>query len=252
MSYDRLHDLVRLVHTLMVKSRPMKAIRLLVLGLFTFACLLGASRADDLTASVVAELQWRDANTLSDVSYLVKETTKDNTIEYRTHVLKNEAQRHTLLSVNGKAATEKEAAVFAKERDTMSDAKPKDDDKDGLLALIKPGSISYVSETDTTALFSFVAVMDFDGKIIEMDGKLSYDLKGCYVDTFSIQNRDTFKPDSKVKIKTFIMSMEFVRNEELGHVVPTLMFTKVKGTAMLVVGIDEEAKVSISDYRRET
>jgi len=247
----------------------------LIALLLCFAPQLRANPAKDISRAALADLQWRSDHPLRNVSYLVTEKSDKKTLVFRVLQLDNMDTRHTLLSINGKPASEKEAASFAKKRNKYSEtteehnqaaderSTKEDSGKDGgkggsvdmnsLLSLIEPDSLILEKSDEDRAVFSFICMMDMGGKDkVKMNGSLSYDRKRSFVDSFGIKNAAPFKPDFKVKLDKFEMNFEFARNEELDQIVPSRLHSHIKGNAFLLMSFDEEASAVFNDFRKES
>ena len=83
-----------------------------------------------------------------------------------------------------------------------------------------------------------------------VEGRLEVAKDGHYVRAVSLRNLETIKPGKGTKLEVFDTRLEFAPSPDGSAVLPVFVYAKVKGRALLVIGIDEEQTVQFSDYRR--
>ena len=156
-----------------------------------------------------------------------------------------------LLSVDGREPSSDEREEFLSE---MARGRGEDDDdEDETRAMVSPGSVELIDETDERWLFNFSPLPDSDEetKFMEaVEGRLEVAKDGHYVRQLHLRNLETIKPGKGVKLEVFDTRFEFAPSPDGNAVLPALVRAKVKGRAMLVIGIDEEETVEFSDYQR--
>lgn len=69
-----------------------------------------------------------------------------------------------------------------------------------------------------------------------------------HISSIRLHSDKPFKPHFTVKIKEFLTHLRFGRVAGHSQVVPLEAYVKVKARALMVKGIDEESKVTYSDY----
>ena len=161
-------------------------------------------------------------------------------------------QAWELLTVDGREPTSDELEDFLSER-SRERGEDDDDEEDETRSMVSPGSVELIDETDERWLFNFSPLADSDEErqfMEAVEGRLEVVKDGHYVSKIRLRNLKTIKPGKGVKLKVFDTSFEFAPARDGSAVLPARVFAKVKGRAMLVVGIDEERTVEFSDYLR--
>jgi hypothetical protein len=156
-----------------------------------------------------------------------------------------------LLTVNGREPSSDEREEFLSRR--TSERGEEDDDEDDARAMVSPGSVELIEETDERWLFNFRPKADNDEerKFMEaVEGELEVAKHGHYVRSLRLRNLETIRPGKGVKLEEFDTRFEFSLTPDGSAVLPALVRAKVKGRAMLVIGIDEEQTVEFRDYQR--
>ena len=156
-----------------------------------------------------------------------------------------------LLTVDGREPSSDEREEFLSDR--ARERGDDDGDEDENRSMVSPGSIELIDETDERWQFDFSPVADTDDERKFMDaveGRLEVAKDGHYVREIRLRNLRTIKPGKGVKLEVFDTRLEFAPSPDGGAALPARVHTKVKGRAMLVMGIDEEQTVEFSDYRR--
>jgi hypothetical protein len=156
-----------------------------------------------------------------------------------------------LLTVDGREPSSDELEDFLATR--ARERGDDEEDEDDTRSMVSPGSVELIDETDERWLFNFSPLADSEDerKFMEaVEGRLEVAKDGHYVRKLHLRNLETIKPGKGVKLKVFDTRFEFAPAPDGSAVLPALVRAKVKGRAMLVVGIDEEQTVEFSDYQR--
>lgn len=157
-----------------------------------------------------------------------------------------------LLTVDGREPTSDEREEFLSDR-SRERGEEAEEDEDETRSMVSPGSVELIDETDERWLFNFSPLADSDEErqfMEAVEGRLEVAKDGHYVRKIHLRNLETIKPGKGVKLKVFDTSFEFALARDGSAVLPARVRAKVKGRAMLVVGIDEEQTVEFSDYQR--
>ena len=164
-----------------------------------------------------------------------------------------DADRWTLLSIDGRAPTPEEARRYAerKQGDRHEDDQEDDGDID---AMVEPGSLALVEETDDYWLLRFVPTDDGDDdevgrKVMErMDGTAKIIKDGHYLEYIDIRNTRPIRPKAGVKMKQFLTLITFGPAVDGGPIVMQSMDVSIKLSAFLVVRVDETQSLRYSDF----
>jgi hypothetical protein len=220
---------------------------------FLFVSVLGAKPSpEELAQTVLADLTRRDALPFTPYAMHVEEKAGGKTLSYEVRAPSEFVRRHTLVASGGKAATPKDAADFAKERDTFEAPKP---DKgsiriEHLQELIDAGSLVFEKMDGAKALFRFTHEQPFSADVsVKLGGRLVYDTALGYVSHMELFSTAPFMPDSKAKVRDFTFALDFVMTEGSERVVPAAIHTHIAGRALLVISFDETAEILFSGYR---
>ena len=164
-----------------------------------------------------------------------------------------EADRWTLVSIDGRAPTEKESREYAerKRSEHRDDEQEEDRDIDGM---VDPGSLELVEETADYWLLRFVPTDDDDEdamgrEVMErMDGTVRIIKDGRYLEYLDIRNTEPIRPKVGVKMKKFLTRITFGPAVEGGPIVMRSMDVAINLSAFLVVRVDETESVRFSDF----
>jgi hypothetical protein len=169
-----------------------------------------------------------------------------------------EGQRWTLLSIDGREPTDKESARYAEDKED-EDFGDEDGDEDSgedndVDAMVKPGTLQLVEETDDYWLLSFVPTDDDEEdeigrKVLQhMNGTVKILKDGEYLEFIDIHNDKPIKPKIGVKMNKFLMRMTFGPAIDDGPVVMKSMDVAIKLRAFLVVSVNEAESIRFSDF----
>jgi hypothetical protein len=181
------------------------------------------------------------------------ETGSDGAFVGRFDPRKPDADRWTLLSIDGREPTPEEARRYAerKQGDRHEDDQEDDGDID---AMVEPGSLALVEETDDYWLLRFVPTDDGDDdevgrKVMErMDGTAKIIKNGHYLEYIDIRNTRPIRPKVGVKMKQFLTRITFGPAVDGGPIVMQSMDVSIKLSAFLVVRVDETQSLRYSDF----
>lgn len=164
-----------------------------------------------------------------------------------------EGERWLLLRIDGRAPTDEEAAEFADSRGDHHFG-DNDDDDDDAIDMVEPGTLRLVEETDDYWLLSFVPIDDDDDdevgrKVLEsMQGTVKIVKDGEYLAFIDIHNDKPIRPKFGVKMKRFVMRMDFGPVANDGPVVMKSMDFAIKLSAFVLIRVNEAESVAFSDF----
>lgn len=161
-----------------------------------------------------------------------------------------DGQRWVLRSIDDRDPSEDEVQEFLEQKEKNRESESNEDD-DGIGSIVAEGSLELVEETDAHWQFSFKPAAESDEERAFMefvDGTLQVTKDGHYVSEIQLQNSKPIKPGKGVKIQEFQTTMVFAPIAEGGPTAPQRIRTRVKGRAMLVIGIDETEVIEYSDF----
>lgn len=181
------------------------------------------------------------------------ETGSDGAFVGRYDPRRPDADRWTLLSIDGREPTPEEARRYAerKQGDRHEDEQEDDGDID---AMVEPGSLALVEETDEYWLLRFVPTDDEDDdevgrKVMErLDGTAKIIKDGHYLEYIDIRNTRPIRPKVGVKMKRFLTRITFGPAVDGGPIVMQSMDVSIKLSAFLVVRVDETQSLRYSDF----
>ncbi len=166
-----------------------------------------------------------------------------------------EAERWSLLSVDGREPTTEEIEEFLEEKDGergfMSGDEDDEEEDDGVRTMVEPGSLQLIEETSTHWLLRFVPEADDEDeeKFLEkLSGTVRIAKDGRHLEYIDISADKPVKPAVGVKIRNFNTRFEFSRTLDEGPIVPVAFRFRIKGRAFLAVGFDEAQMVEFSDF----
>jgi len=166
-----------------------------------------------------------------------------------------EDERWTLLTIDGRAPTDKESAEYAENNHHFGDGDSDDHDgDDNAIDMVEPGTLRLVEETDDYWLLSFVPTDDHDEddvgrKVLEsMQGTVKIIKDGEYLAYIDIHNEKPIRPRIGVKMKKFLMHMSFGPLTDDGPVVMRSMDFAIKLSAFVLVRVNEAESVAFSDF----
>ena len=168
---------------------------------------------------------------------------------------KPEDERWTLLTIDGRAPTDKESAEYAENDHHFGDGDSDDDDDDNAIDMVEPGTLQLVEETDDYWLLSFVPTDDDDDdddvgrKVLEsMQGTVKIIKDGQYLAYIDIHNEKPIRPQIGVKMKKFLMHMSFGPAADDGPVVMRSMDFAIRLSAFVVVRVNEAESLAFSEF----
>ena len=160
-----------------------------------------------------------------------------------------QAERWTLLSVDGREPTRVEIEDYT---DRREDDFGKDrDDSDRNADIVNFDTLELLEATDDYWLFSFVPGTDDDEGdkfLAQVDGTIKVVRDGHYLEFIELKNDKPIRPAFSVKISKFLTRMTFGPAGDRGPVVPYSIDVRIKGRAAVVVSINETELTRYSDY----
>lgn len=210
-----------------------------------FAASLYASEYEDI---VERAFEAMDDNYEESWSFIEISTREEVRYEASYDPRRQIDDRWTLVSVDGRAPTEKESKSFLDEKaEILDDKSGEDDDED---VDIKPGTLTLLEETSDYWLFSFVPTEEEeDMKFMEyIDGKMKVVKDGHFVEYLDLRSPKPFKPAMGVKIDTFLTRITFGPAIPEGPIVPMSVDVQVKGKALFAIKFDEKETIHYQDY----
>jgi len=166
-----------------------------------------------------------------------------------------EGERWTLLTIDGRVPTDKESAEYAEKSRDQHSGNDDDDDEDNAIDMVEPGTLRLVEETDEYWLLSFVPTDDDDDddevgrKVMQsMYGTVKIIKDGEYLAYVDIRNEKPIRPRFGVKMKKFLMRMEFGPAADGGPVVMQSIDIAIRLSAFVLVRVNEAESVAFSDF----
>lgn len=185
----------------------------------------------------------------SDWAYTETSATSDGTFVGRYDPRLADDKRWALISVDDRAPTDKEREEFIT-RKPGSEESDEDSDDDTIASMINVETLQLIEETESYWLFDFAPQGGEDEKSFmdNVTGELK--ITKDYLHLSSIQLRATrpFKPQFGVKISEFLTLMQFGPVGGRQQIAPLSMEFRVKARAFVVKGIDEQSRITFSDY----
>lgn len=182
----------------------------------------------------------------------------DGTLVSRYDPRLPEGERWSLLSIDGRAPTQAEAKDFARDRATEEhedeDDNGENSDDGDVDAMVDPGTLRLIEETDAYWLLEFVPTDDGDddemGREVmrRMNGTVRIAKEGGHLETIDIRNEKPIRPRVGVKMKRFLMRMTFAPAVDGGPVVMRSMDFAIKFSAFMLVRVDKSESVTYSDF----
>jgi hypothetical protein len=176
---------------------------------------------------------------------------------------KPEGQTWRLLQKDGRAPSAKELEEFRKERserekkraEQKKESKAKGKGDKELREMIALGSLQLISETAERASYHFrMSADDEDAKKFadSVRGTLVVSKVSPHVESLDLASTGEIKPMTGVKIAEFRLTLTFFPPDAYGQALPASVHSVVKGRAMLVKKLDQDATITFSDYARRS
>ena len=154
-----------------------------------------------------------------------------------------EGERWSLISVDRRQPTEKEAEKYEHDKADHGDSS-----ESRTTGIVGSDSLELLEETDDYWLFTFVPDDDEVAFTESVDAKVKIIKAGHYVESIDIRNHSDIKPGFGTKISRFVMQLEFGPAAEDGPIVPLSINVHVTGRALLFIGFDETESTRYSDF----
>jgi len=221
----------------------------LFLMIVAFYC--GSTLAQDYEKIVEDATARNDNSFLENWSFVETRTTDDVVRVASFDPGREVGNGWQLVSINGEEPDDEEIEVFQSEKAKLAVEREENQDKNGLLEMIAPGSLELLEETPEFWRFGFQPRDENDEAMMEhVAGELNIRKQGLFVHSMEMRSRNSFKPRAGVKIREFKMQMRFTFAGENGPVVPLSLDSYVSGKAFLVATIEENVLVEYSDYQQ--
>ncbi|MGB5447795.1 MAG: hypothetical protein WBM80_02605 [Woeseiaceae bacterium] len=152
-------------------------------------------------------------------------------------------ERWQLISVDARAPTAAEIKKYRKEKAHQHS----DDGEHSVAAIVEPGSIRLIEETDEYWLLGFNP--DDEENIIDsVDATIRVNKAHRRLEYIDLRNHETIKPAFGVKISKLITRLTFAPAADGGPVVPVSTHVEATGRAYIVVTFDEQEVTRNSDF----
>ena len=152
-------------------------------------------------------------------------------------------ERWQLISVDDRNPTEAEIKKYIKDKAHERS----DDGAHSVAAIVEPGSIRLVDETDEYWLFGFNP--DDEEDIMDsVDATIRVNKAHRHLEYIDLRNHKTIKPAFGVKISKLITRLTFAPAADGGPVVPVSTQVEATGRAYLVVSFDDQEVTRNSDF----
>jgi hypothetical protein len=221
-------------------------ILLIILGL---AC-ASLAAADDPGAEVRQAFAAVNHDYRSAWAYTETRLENDVTMTGRYDPRRNEGERWTLLTVDGRQPTAAEIEKFHGEKNDGAD----DDSDEYGLGTIRLDTLELVEDTDSHRVYSFEPAIDVDADKEErafMDqvrGRVSIAKDGGYPEYLELTNQKPIRPRLGVRFSRFHALTTFGRIGDDGPVVRMKVDVELEGRALLVINIDEKESITYTDF----
>lgn len=213
------------------------------LVILLLVCTAGAARADDYAAlfeEAAAAITWD----LEDQWAFTESRLSDDTLWVSRFDPRRAAdERWTLLSVDGRAPTERELAEFATDKDGYETAATSQ-----RLDLVGIDTLELIDEDDDSVLLRFVPNEDEIEFVENVDASVLIMKDGPYLRHIDMHNSADIKPGFGMKIGTFRIRLEFGPAVANGSIVPKTMRIKVGGRMLLFLGFEETEVIEYSNF----
>lgn len=213
------------------------------LAVLLLACVASAAHAGDYEAlfeEAAAAIVWN----LEDQWAFTESQLSDDTLWVsRFDPRRAEGERWTLLSVDGRAPTDRELREFADDKEDYETSGTSQ-----RLDLVGVETLELIAEDDESWLLSFVPEEDEIEFIDNVDASVHIMKEGPYLRVVDLRNSADIKPGYGVKIGTFLVRMEFGPAVADGPIVPKRMRVKVGGRMLLFIGFEETEVIEFSDF----
>ena len=156
-------------------------------------------------------------------------------------------KRWLLLSANGEKATKKQQEKFLKTKREQANGNNSYTVK--LREIINQDTLTLQSETSMHIQMSFQVTLSQFGDETKgkLDGLLSYNKQGAFIETITITNNAKFSPMFSASISELLLTFSFAQIDD------AILFSEhalqMKGTFAYFVEIDEVSKDTYFDYQ---
>ncbi len=209
------------------------------------ACAASAVHAEDYTAlfeEAASAVVWN----LEDQWAFTESRLSDDTLWVsRFDPRRGDGEQWTLLSVDGRAPTERELREFADDKEDHETSA-----SSNRLDLVGVDTLELVAEDDASWLLRFVPDEDEIEFVDNVDASVRIVKDGPYLQSVDLRNNADIKPGYGMKIGTFVVGLEFGPAVADGPIVPTSMRIRVSGRMLLFIGFEETEVIEYSDFEK--
>lgn len=224
-------------------------LRILIL-IVLFSCMATNVFAKDYEAIVQRAFESNDQASKQDWSFTETRLSEGVTRVSRFDPRRPDGERWALISVDGNPPTRKEIEQYLQEKRESDDSQEEGDEFGS--KFIAPGSLKLIEETEVKYRFGFLPNIEEDSEEAKLwrhvNGILSIDKSGHYIESIDLKSIKPFKPAKGIKVKSFEMSMKFGPAANDSQIVPLLFDVHVQGRAFLMFKLNEAERISYSDY----
>ena len=153
-------------------------------------------------------------------------------------------ERWQLLSVDKRTPTQEEIDEYLDDKDDDSS----DDDDNEVVAMVEPGSVRLVEETDEYWLLTFNLDEDEEAIANSVEATIRVNKSGRYLEFVDVHNTEVVKPAFGVKLKKLITRLTFGPAAEDGPIVPLSTQVEIVGQAFVFFSFDEQELSHNSDF----
>lgn len=205
----------------------------------------------------VQALENMESTNIDGWSYVVTTARHGKKTVERHDATKPDGSRWQLLLKNDQPPTADEIEEYlGAKRDQAERRKRRggrdDDDDREISALVDASTIKLLSEDDARATYSFQMKIDDeeDRKFAQhVSCTMVVDKRKPHVERIEMKSNGEIKPATGVKISDFYTLMRFDLDEASGAILPRSITTRIEGRAFLVKSIDEDVRVSFTEYK---
>jgi hypothetical protein len=210
---------------------------------FLLACVASAAHAEDYKAlfeEAAAAIVWN----LEDQCAFTESRLSDDTLWVsQFDPRRAEGERWTLVSVDGRAPTDRELREFADDKEDYETSA-----SGQRLDMVGVDTLELIDEDDESWLLRFVPNEDEIEFVDNVDGAVRIMKDGPYLQVVDLRNSADIEPGFGMKIGTFLVRMEFGPAVVNGPIVPKSMRIKVGGRMLLFLGFEETEVIEFSDF----
>lgn len=220
----------------------------MVLCLLSYQVLAQAEPRQQLIDNIEQRLHLIDIANRKHLAYSMRREYKGETYLLRYSGMQESDQQWLLLDVDGEPPNKKHQKIFS---DYIKGRQKEDknrEQKRQMSAMIQPDSLQFIREDSEGVWFSFAPRMPSmnDAALQHLQGELLVAPKTAYLRRLKVSNERPFSPAFPVKIKQFLLLLEFSYREQRDLLIKSSF--SLQGKAALVKNIDFESVERYFDY----